>query len=87
MNADGNWVSKGPGLDELMTWYFNEIFISNPGDVEPVLNCFEGRTSYAQNRSLLRRVGHEEVKNAVFSMHMDKSPGPDGLSTGFYQAF
>lgn len=25
-----------------------------------------------------------EVNKALFSMHPDKSPGPDGMSSGFY---
>ena len=29
----------------------------------------------------------EEVKNAVFSMHPDKSPGPDGMTPAFYQKY
>ncbi|CAN1808108.1 Transposon TX1 uncharacterized 149 kDa protein [Linum perenne] len=29
----------------------------------------------------------EELKEAVFSMHPDKAPGPDGLNPGFYKKF
>lgn len=29
----------------------------------------------------------EEVKNAVFSMHPDKSPGPNGMTPVFYQKY
>lgn len=29
----------------------------------------------------------EEMKNAVFSMHPDKSRGPDGMNPAFYQQF
>ncbi|CAH9125745.1 unnamed protein product [Cuscuta epithymum] len=29
----------------------------------------------------------EEVKEAVFAMYPDKSPGPDGMSPGFFQHF
>ena len=28
---------------------------------------------------------HEEIKRALFQMHPDKSPGPDGFSAGFFQ--
>lgn len=29
----------------------------------------------------------QEVKGALFHMHHDKSPGPDGMSPGFYQRY
>lgn len=29
----------------------------------------------------------EEVNTAIFSMHPDKSPGPDGMNSAFYQIF
>lgn len=29
----------------------------------------------------------DEFKVAIFSMHPDKSPGPDSLNPGFYQYF
>lgn len=32
-------------------------------------------------------ISSEEVKAAVDSMHPEKSPGGDGLSSGFYQAY
>lgn len=35
----------------------------------------------------MRRICHEEVKFAIFSIHPDKSLGPDGFSPGFYQAY
>ncbi|KAL8146786.1 hypothetical protein AgCh_004504 [Apium graveolens] len=40
-----------------------------------------------QNDMLLQAVTTEEVRAAVFFMHSEKSPGPDGLNPGFFQAF
>lgn len=36
---------------------------------------------------LVMPIVEEEVKNDVFAMHLDKSPGIDGLNPGFYQAY
>ncbi|KAL8092543.1 hypothetical protein AgCh_034709 [Apium graveolens] len=36
---------------------------------------------------LLNDIEKQEVKQALFSMHPDKSPAPDGMSPGFYQKF
>lgn len=38
-----------------------------------------------QNECLVRPLDSEEENAALFSMHPDKSPGPDGLSPAFYQ--
>lgn len=35
----------------------------------------------------MKPVEQQEVKNALFHMHPDKSPGPDGMSPGFYQKY
>lgn len=40
-----------------------------------------------QNELVLVPATLDEVKKAVFSMHGDKSPGPDGLNPTFYQSF
>lgn len=40
-----------------------------------------------QNEALMKPVEANEVKKAVFKMGADKSPGPDGFSSTFYQSF
>jgi len=37
------------------------------------------------NGALTAAYTHEEVEKALFMMHPDKSPGPDGFTAGFYQ--
>lgn len=36
---------------------------------------------------MLGAIEEKEVKQALFHMHPDKSPGPDELSPGFYQKY
>lgn len=36
---------------------------------------------------LLSPIEDDEVKSAIFQMHPEKSPGPDGTSPGFFQRF
>jgi hypothetical protein len=63
-----------------------------------ILNNFEGSNKLAQdkmlknipsvitkedNKILNKPISIEEVKTAIFSMHSDKSPGPDGFQTFF----
>ena len=39
------------------------------------------------NRTLIASPTDDEIKTAVFSIKVDKAPGPDGFSAGFYQSF
>ena len=39
------------------------------------------------NDSLTGPVSEWEVKLALFAMHPEKTPGPDGMTTLFYQKF
>lgn len=38
-----------------------------------------------QNEQLMQPITHEEVKQALFQMHPDKSHGPDRMTPAFYQ--
>ena len=41
----------------------------------------------AENRFLLADFDAQEIKDVIFSMHHDKSPGPDGMNPGFFQSY
>lgn len=38
-----------------------------------------------QQLSLLKNVSSDEIKEALWSIPIEKSPGPDGFGSGFYQ--
>lgn len=50
-----------------------------------VVDCVPRTISEEQNDLLLQEVSSEEVKQALFQMHLDKSLGPDGMTHAFYQ--
>lgn len=52
-----------------------------------MVGCVTEGISEEQNNMLLDHIENEEVKRAIFSMHPDKSPGPDGMSPGFFQKY
>ena len=75
------------GLQELMIDYFQTLFTPAAFDFGPVVEKITHRLSLEQNSLLPAPVEIGEVKTALFQMHPDKSPGPDGMSPGFYQKF
>lgn len=62
-----------------------DLFAAGSTDWEEVTQCISPSISVVQNERLLAAVSEEEVKRALFQMHPDKSPGPDGRTPAFYQ--
>nr|GMD29176.1 uncharacterized protein LOC109162266 [Ipomoea batatas] len=84
-NSDGVMVSDEQGMGGVVLQYFDNLFQTVEGDGRLALECLESKVTDAQNAGLLCDFSNEEVRAAVFAMHPDKSPGPDGLSPGFFQ--
>ena len=67
--------------------YFNLLYKTEGCSSEDVLTCIESSIIEDQNTMLLAPFSASEVKDALFEMHPDKSPGPDGMNPAFYQKF
>ena len=70
-----------------MVNYFTSLFLATNIDYSKVINCVTRLITENQNSDKLAAVQFKEVKAALFSMHPDKSLGPDGMSPGFYQKY
>lgn len=81
----GDWKDWQNGLDELITSYYDTLFTSSQTEVEEIIRCVPQTITNEQNSQLLMAVTEEEVKNALFQMHPDKAPGPDGMTPAFFQ--
>ncbi|GAU12587.1 hypothetical protein TSUD_131970 [Trifolium subterraneum] len=57
------------------------------GDHDPVLNLIQPRVTDDDNLVLTTPITKVEIQQALFQMHPDKSPGPDGFNPAFYQRF
>ncbi|KAJ8754033.1 hypothetical protein K2173_001931 [Erythroxylum novogranatense] len=86
-NSSGEWIDWDFGLPNMILEYFQQLFTSSRGDTAPILNAVEGKVTPLQNELLLAPYTVEEIKTAVFSMHPDKSLGPDGFNPGFFQTY
>ncbi|WCJ18876.1 RNA-directed DNA polymerase (reverse transcriptase)-related family protein [Euphorbia peplus] len=86
-NDAGEWCSWSSGLDSLIRSYFTQLFSSESCVMDRVLENVMPKLDTAACANLSSIFTREEVKEAVFSMNPDKSPGPDGFNPGFYQRY
>lgn len=84
----GEWCEGEEETCKEILDYFTQIFSSDkPGDFAEILQGIPQTVTAAMNRKLIRPVTDQEISQAVFSMHPNKSPGPDGMSPAFFQKF
>ncbi|GAU38215.1 hypothetical protein TSUD_226360 [Trifolium subterraneum] len=74
-------------LCEVAKSYFDTLFKPRDGDHDPVLNLIQPRVTDDDNLVLTAPITKVEIQQALFQMHPDKSPGPDGFNPAFYQRF
>ncbi|KAJ8767776.1 hypothetical protein K2173_020716 [Erythroxylum novogranatense] len=86
-NNNGEWVDWNSGLPELIVNYYRDLFTPSHGDPGPLLQYVESKVTPSQNALLLAPFTGEDIRHALFSMHPQKSPGPDGFNPGFFQTF
>jgi carbamoylphosphate synthase small subunit len=86
-NDDNEVVIGQQNIAEVVKTYFNELFKPNGGSHEPILSLISPRVSDEENSLLVAPITKEEVRAALFQMHPDKSPGPDGFNPAFFQKF
>ncbi|XP_062099715.1 uncharacterized protein LOC133805549 [Humulus lupulus] len=86
-NDHGMWVDWDNGLGNVIVDYFRNIFSASTTDWDRVTECVPESITEEINLELLAPVEEGEAKEALFQMHPDKSPGPDGFNPGFYQKF
>lgn len=84
-NDNGDWLNWKQGLQPLIVNYFQDLFSSAQDNTEEVTSCVHSRLSNAQNMELMKEISEAEVKSAIFQMHPDKAPGPDGMTPTFFQ--
>jgi len=70
---DGIKITDTQGMQTLAKEYFVDLFKKQNNVTLPVINVI--------------RHSKAEFRDAMFSMHPDKCPGPDGFNPGFYQHF
>lgn len=86
-DKDGVWLEAHQDVQQIIIEYFENLYTTS-GSMEGLTEREVVSTvTVEQNEFLLVPTTLDEVKKAIFSMHGDKSPGPDGLNPTFYQSF
>jgi hypothetical protein len=73
-------------MEALSAAFYRNLFKAQEvTTLEVVSRYIPRKVSDCMNESLTTEFSSEEVKRAVFMMHPNKSLGPGGFTTGFYQ--
>lgn len=85
---NGTWCESEGEIEGEINAYFNKLFTSNnPKHFDTILSGIPQVITGQMNNKLTRPVSEMEVKKAVFSLHPNKAPGPDGMTPSFFQNF
>ncbi|XP_056842959.1 uncharacterized protein LOC130495566 [Raphanus sativus] len=85
-DENGNWVVKDQGLEKVAVDYFEDLFqTTSPTEFDGFLEEVSSSITPQMNQRLIRLATEEEVRQALFMMHPEKAPGPDGMTALFFQ--
>lgn len=85
--SNGEWIEDKEGVRKIIIDHFSEMFQSSGVHEGLSDRDVVQQITAEQNNELIEPVTRDEVKSAAFAMHPDKSPGLDGLNSGFFQAY
>ncbi|KAK1684139.1 hypothetical protein QYE76_044987 [Lolium multiflorum] len=83
--ADGSVVSSLEDMEaESISFYQNLFTAQEDTNAALVTDWVDMKVDDSMNDHLCAAITDEEIERALFMMHPDRSPGPDGLTAGFY---
>ncbi|WZZ75662.1 hypothetical protein YC2023_087032 [Brassica napus] len=86
-DTEGKMVFKEGQISKVVVQYFQNLFTSIDGDRENIVEmALQPRITPDDNAALIKIPSPSEIKDAVFSIHADKAPGPDGFSASFFHS-
>lgn len=87
---NGRSVYTEENITTTMENYFIDIFKPidrEPGAMESIINeAIQPIISEETNQKLIKLPEKKEIKDALFSIHAGRAPGPDGFSACFFQS-
>lgn len=87
-NSMNQWVYSEEAIEVVASEYFQQLFTTtNPSTIEETLRYITVSVSDDMNQRLLRIPSDEEIKDATLAINPEKAPGPDDMTSLFYQRF
>ena len=83
----GGWAESEEKIEEVATDFQNLFSSSATSDFEEELRYILVKVTPAMNAILRRNPSDVEIKKAIDNINPDKAPGPDGMTSLFYQSF
>ena len=84
----GSWHDSVDGIVEVAVNYFKNLYsTSHLTHILEVLETIPNKITEDMNQRLIQEFTREEVEIALNQMHPTKAPGPDGMSTTFFQNY
>nr|GFB32151.1 RNA-directed DNA polymerase, eukaryota [Tanacetum cinerariifolium] len=85
--VDGIWIESPNRVKGEFFHHFSSIFDKLDARREHIDMRYPKTHTCDQHVELESDVSNEEIKRAVWDCRIDKSPGPDGFTFGFYRRF
>ncbi|GJX41809.1 hypothetical protein Tco_0256799 [Tanacetum coccineum] len=84
-NSEGVVFDNNTVHDAFVMHY--EMFLGHEGETSNFnyANLFNVRINDQDAQDMVREISNQEVKDAIFSIGDDKSPGPDGFTAAFFK--
>lgn len=86
ITEDGKKCREDGEIAKEIAKHFESLFTTeNPQECDEILEGIPRTITEAMNRKLTKAAKDQEIKKALFSMHPNKSSGPDGMPPSFFQ--
>jgi hypothetical protein len=82
---DGTFTSVQSEMEVAATNFYTSLFTAQENtSPEVITNYVPRKVTHEMNEQLCAPFTDWEIEKALFMMHPNKSPGPDGFTAGFY---
>lgn len=86
-DKNGLPVYEEEHISDVISAFYNNLFRSSVNDcTKTITEALSPCITRAQNDLLTQLPQVQEIKEATFSIHADKTPGPDGFSASFFHS-
>lgn len=85
-DTNGTWIIEEQGVEKVVVDYFDVLFqTTSPSEFEGFLDEIPNTITLQMNQRLLRLATENEVRQALFMMHLEKALAPDEMTALFFQ--